>query len=54
MSRDLLGQYRPEFAGWIWALVEIDPAMLDDQIERVNSTLPRRVLSRLDLPAWAG
>lgn len=47
-------QGRPEFAGWIWALVEIDPAMLDDQIERVNSTLPRRVLSRLDLPAWAG
>ncbi|MBS0370213.1 MAG: type II toxin-antitoxin system HicB family antitoxin [Proteobacteria bacterium] len=46
-------QGRPEFVGWIWALVEIDPAMLDDQIERVNITLPRRVLSRLDRAAKA-
>ncbi|WP_374481347.1 type II toxin-antitoxin system HicB family antitoxin [Zoogloea sp.] len=46
-------QRRPEFAGWIWALIEIDPAMLDDQIERVNITLPRRVLSRLDRAAKA-
>jgi predicted RNase H-like HicB family nuclease len=39
---------KPEFAGWILSLVTIDPAALDDTIERVNITLPRRVLRRLD------
>jgi predicted RNase H-like HicB family nuclease len=43
----------PDFAGWTWALVEIDPAHLDDTIERVNITLPRRVLARLDTLAQA-
>ena len=38
----------PEFEGWLWALVKIDPAMLDDKLERVNISLPRRVLRRLD------
>jgi predicted RNase H-like HicB family nuclease len=43
----------PEYAGWIWAVVEVDPAMLDDHAERVNITLPRRVLARLDAKAKA-
>ncbi len=43
----------PEFAGWIWALAEVDPALLEDQTERVNITLPRRVLARLDAKARA-
>ena len=38
----------PEFEGWLWALVKIDPAMLDETLERVNISLPRRVLHRLD------
>lgn len=38
----------PEFEGWAVAIVEIDPALFDDKIERVNITLPRRVLKRLD------
>ncbi|MEP7348363.1 MAG: type II toxin-antitoxin system HicB family antitoxin [Sphingorhabdus sp.] len=42
-----------EFEGWIFAVVEIDPALLDDTIERVNITLPRRVLKRLDALAQA-
>lgn len=42
---------RPELVGWIWALVHIDPAALDDKIERVNISLPRRVLRRLDQAA---
>lgn len=46
-------QGRPVLAGCIWAVVEIAPAMLDDQVERVNITLPRRVLSRLDRAARA-
>jgi predicted RNase H-like HicB family nuclease len=41
----------PEFEGWLWALVKIDPAMLDDTLERVNISLPRRVLHRLDARA---
>jgi predicted RNase H-like HicB family nuclease len=40
-----------DYAGSIWALVEIDPAILDDKAERVNITLPRRVLARLDAKA---
>lgn len=43
----------PDFAGWTWALVEIDPLRLDQAVERVNITLPRRVLSRLDALAKA-
>ncbi len=40
-----------EYAGYIWAIIEIDPAILDDKAERVNITLPRRVLARLDAKA---
>jgi predicted RNase H-like HicB family nuclease len=43
----------PEFQGWIFAIVAIDPAILDDTVERVNITLPRRVLKRLDALAQA-
>lgn len=43
----------PDYAGWIWAVVEVDPAILDDRAERVNITLPRRVLARLDARARA-
>jgi predicted RNase H-like HicB family nuclease len=38
----------PDYAGWVPAIVEIDDAVIDDTIERVNITLPRRVLRRLD------
>lgn len=44
-------QKKREFKGWVWALVEIDPALLSDEIERVNITLPKRVLARLDAKA---
>lgn len=27
----------PEFDGWIWAVAEVDPAILDDKAERVNT-----------------
>lgn len=39
---------RPEFAGWSLGVVSLDPALLDDAAARVNITLPRRVLERLD------
>ncbi len=43
----------PAYAGWILAAVTVDPALLDDKVERVNITLPRRVLLRLDALARA-
>lgn len=42
-----------EFAGWILGVITLDPALLDDTSERVNITLPRRVLRRLDALADA-
>lgn len=43
----------PDFAGWTVAVINLDPALLDDTSERVNITLPRRVLKRLDSLARA-
>jgi predicted RNase H-like HicB family nuclease len=50
-SIEVLRSGHPELDGWIWAVLSIDPARLDDTIERVNITLPRRVLARLDAAA---
>jgi predicted RNase H-like HicB family nuclease len=44
-------QKKKEFKGYIWAIAEIDPALLSDEIERVNISLPKRVLARLDAKA---
>lgn len=41
------------YPGWIVAFVNVDPALLDDTVERINITLPRRVLARLDAKAKA-
>lgn len=38
----------PGYEGWSVGVVELDPALFDDTIERVNITLPKRVLRRLD------
>jgi predicted RNase H-like HicB family nuclease len=43
----------PDYAGWTFAVITVDPSLLDDTVERVNITLPRRVLSRLDAMAKA-
>lgn len=39
---------RREFKGWTFAVVTIDPALLDDTTTRINVSLPVRVLKRLD------
>lgn len=39
--------------GWALAFIDVDPALMDDTIERVNITLPRRVLKRIDAKASA-
>lgn len=44
-------QANPEFSGWIWAVVPVDLAALSDKRERVNITLPARVLRRIDAEA---
>ncbi|MCI2808438.1 type II toxin-antitoxin system HicB family antitoxin [Eoetvoesiella caeni] len=44
-------QSDPTYKGWIWAIVEVDPALIDDTIERINITLPRRILARIDARA---
>lgn len=38
----------PDYAGCMWGVVELDPARLDNTVERVNISLPRRVIARLD------
>jgi predicted RNase H-like HicB family nuclease len=42
-----------DYAGWSYGVITIDPATLDDSTDRVNITLPRRVLRRLDALAKA-
>lgn len=40
-----------DFTGWIVSYVNVDPALLDDTIERVNISIPKRVLMRIDAKA---
>ena len=49
---DVLMQ-KPEFAGWTWALAQVDPSRLSHKTVRVNITLPDRVLSSIDAYAKA-
>ncbi|HRN62526.1 MAG TPA: type II toxin-antitoxin system HicB family antitoxin [Luteimonas sp.] len=42
---------QPEHADWALGFINVDPALLDDTVERINITLPRRVLARLDAKA---
>ena len=44
---------RAEYAGWAFGVIAVDPAALDSTVERVNITLPRRILLRLDAQARA-
>jgi len=37
-----------EFAGGVWALVEVDTSKFDGKAEKINITIPRRVLARVD------
>ncbi len=40
-----------DYPGWLIGVVTVNLADLDDTTERVNITLPRRVLARLDTKA---
>lgn len=50
---DALRKSHKAYRSWVWALVHVDPAILDDTLERVNISLPRRLLQRLDAHAKA-
>jgi predicted RNase H-like HicB family nuclease len=52
-SIEALRKAHKEWKAWTWAVVKVDPAALDDTLERVNISLPRRVLRRLDALAGA-
>ncbi len=41
-------QKNPEHKGGVWAVVDVDLSQIDDKSERVNITLPRRVLHIID------
>ena len=44
-------QRKREFKGWTWGLVTVDIASLSNKAERINITLPSRVLRRIDQAA---
>lgn len=48
-SEEFVGD--PQYAGWIWALVDINSELLDDTNERINISMPRRVLHVIDAAA---
>jgi len=41
----------PEWHNWIWAVVDVDLSRLADKAERINITLPSRLLARVDARA---
>ena len=43
----------PDYAGGVWALVDVDLSQLGDRARRVNITMPERVLAMVDSAARA-
>jgi predicted RNase H-like HicB family nuclease len=41
-------QADPQFAGWVWGLVDVDTSRFEGKAEKINITLPRRLLARVD------
>ena len=42
-----------DFNGWIWAIVDGDLSRVADKAQRINITLPSRLLARVDASAQA-
>lgn len=40
-----------QFKDWVWAVVDVDLARVADKAERINITLPSRLLARVDARA---
>ena len=43
----------PDYADGVWAAVEVDVSRFDGRAEKINITLPRRLLSKIDQYAAA-
>lgn len=41
----------PAYKDWVWAMVEVDLSRVADKAERINITLPSRLLERVDARA---
>lgn len=42
-------QADPEFAGnWVWGMVDVDVTRFEGKAEKINITLPRRLLAKID------
>ncbi|MFN7834331.1 MAG: type II toxin-antitoxin system HicB family antitoxin [Burkholderiaceae bacterium] len=41
-------QKNPEFANGVWAAVDFDVSKFDGKAEKINITLPRRLLNKID------
>lgn len=41
-------QANPEYAGWIWAVVEVDVMRYLGKAEKINITLPASLIRRID------
>lgn len=42
-------QADPEFAGnWVWGMVDVDVSRFEGKAEKINITLPRRLLAKID------
>lgn len=39
---------QPDYADGVWALVDVDTSKFDGRAEKVNITLPRRLLAKID------
>jgi predicted RNase H-like HicB family nuclease len=37
-----------QYAGWVWALVDVDVSRFEGKAEKINITMPRRFLTRVD------
>lgn len=46
-------QTNQEYAGWVWALVEVDLSKFEGKTEKINITLPRKLLAHIDSYAKA-
>lgn len=41
-------QKDPQYEGWVWALVDVDVTRFEGKAEKINITLPRRLLAKID------
>lgn len=41
-------QANPDYADGVWALVDVDVSRFDGKAEKINITVPRRVLAQID------